>query len=165
MLKYAAQAQQFVSPVSTHELYVQDNTAQEPTLFLAAVITPPEIPLPIPYPEKIRILSDQLLEVSREAVAAYLNEMKSRLGVESEIRVVESTNVSSAIQDLASQEDVDLILMSAHGYTGQFTQPYGSVTRNYIDNGTKSILVIQDVPRSQVRLTVAAVAAEKSGRR
>ncbi len=136
---------------------------EEPKLYLAAVITPPEIPLPQPYPAEIDNLSEQLLQVSREAVQAYLSEMKLRLPVESDIRVVESQNVSSAIEELANQENVDLVLMCAHGYSGQFTHPYGSVTRSYIEQGSKSILIIQDVPRSQVRNTAAAAAAEKSG--
>jgi nucleotide-binding universal stress UspA family protein len=134
-------------------------------LFLAAVIAPPEIPIPAPYPDEITKLSEQLLDVSREAVRAYLSEMKLRLPVETEIRVVESNNVSTALQELANQENIDLVLMSAHGYTGQFSNPYGSVTRNAMENGTKPILVIQDVPLSQVKPTAAAVAAEKSGRR
>ena len=142
-----------------------DDNTLESKLFLAAVITPPEIPIPTPYPVAISKLSDQLLKVSREAVYAYLSEMKLHLPVESEIRVMESNNVSTGIQELANQENIDLILMSAHGYTGQFTQPYGNVTRNYIEHGTKSILVIQDVSHSQIRPTAAAVAAEKSGRR
>jgi nucleotide-binding universal stress UspA family protein len=137
----------------------------KPKVILAAVIAPPEIPIPAPYPENIAKLSDQLLQVSREAVGAYLSEVKLRLPVESEIRVVESNNVAAAIQELANQEAVDLILMSAHGYTGESTHPYGNVTRNSMVYGTKSILVIQDVPLSQVRPTVAEVAAEKSGRR
>ncbi len=135
----------------------------KPKLFLTSVITPPEIPLPKPYPADIEKLSDQLLHVSREAVLSYLSEVKQRLPVESEIRVIEGNNVASAIQELADQEDMDLILISAHGYTGQFTYPYGNVARSSIERGTKSILVLQDVPLAQVRSTVAALAAEKSG--
>lgn len=145
------------------ELPARDGVLKKPVLFLAAVITPPEIPIPKPYPVEIRDLSDQLLRVSREAVLAYLSEMKHRLPVESETRVVMSNNVTSAIQALSDQENIDLILMSAHGYSGQFTHPYGSVTRNFIDRGTKSILIIQDVPRLKVLPIASEVANGKSG--
>ena len=71
-----------------------------------------------------------------------------------------------AIQELANQEeDIDLVVLCAHGYTGQTTWPYGSVARNYMEHGTKPVLVIQDVLRSQVQQTAAGKAAEKSGRR
>ncbi|HWQ05053.1 MAG TPA: universal stress protein [Longilinea sp.] len=135
-------------------------------LILTAVIKPPELPIPEPYPLEIEQLSQQLMNVSREAVKTYLNEMKERLPVECETRVIESISVSAAIQELAGQEDdIDLVVLCAHGYTGQFAWPYGSIARNYIEHGTKPVLVIQDVPRSQVQLTVAEIAAQKSGGR
>ena len=142
-----------------------EGSSAAPKLFLAAVITPPEIPIPAPYPAEISKLSDQLLQVSREAVRSYLNEMKLHLPVETEIRVVESTNVTTAVQNLADLENIDLVLMSAHGYTGQSTWPYGSVARDFIEHGTKPVLVIQDVSRSHVQPTAAVIAAGKSGGR
>ena len=135
------------------------------TLFLVAVIRPPEIPIPEPFPVEISQLSTQLLQVSSQAVKRYLYEMKERLPVECDTCVIESPSVPSAILELAEQEDIDIVILCAHGYSGQVTWPYGTVTRNYIDHGTKPLLVIQDVLRSQVRPTVAEVAAEKSGRR
>lgn len=135
-------------------------------LLLAAVIMPPELPIPEPYPIEIDELSQKLMAASRLAVSNYLNEMKVRLAVECEVCVLENVSVSAAIQELASQEeDIDLVVLCAHGHTGQFAWPYGSVTRNYLEHGTKSVLVIQDVPRSQVQPTVAEIAAEKSGGR
>lgn len=142
-----------------------DLLTENPKLVLAAVIKPPEIPIPKPYPLEIDQLSEQLMEVSRRAVSNYLEEMKERLPVECETRVVENDGVPSAIQELAGEDEIDLVLLSAHGYTGQFTWPYGTVTRNYMEHGTKPVLVIQDVPRSQVQPTAAQIAAEKSGRR
>jgi nucleotide-binding universal stress UspA family protein len=135
-------------------------------LILAAVIKPPELPIPEPYPLVIQQLSEQMIQISREAASIYLNEMKERLSVACEMRVMENNSVSSAIQELASQEeDIDLVVLCAHGYTGQSTWPYGSVARNYMEHGTKPVLVIQDVPRSQVKPTAAEIAAKKSGRR
>ena len=45
-------------------------------LILAAVIKPPELPIPEPYPLEIQQLSEQLMQVSRQAVSNYLTEMK-----------------------------------------------------------------------------------------
>lgn len=141
-------------------------TSLQAKLILAAVIKPPEIPIPEPYPVEIKQLSEQLMNVSRLAVSNYLNEMKERLSIDCETCVVEDNSISSAIQEMASQEqDVDLVVLCAHGYTGQSTWPYGSVARNYIEHGAKSVLIIQDVLRSQVQPTAAQMAAENSGRR
>lgn len=134
-------------------------------LILAAVIKPPEIPIPEPYPLEIEKLSGELMNISRQAVSYYLNDMKARLPVESEICVLENRSVSSAIQELATQEDIDLIVLCAHGYTGEASWPYGSIARNYIEHGIKPVLIIQDVPRSLVQPTAAEIAANKTGRR
>ena len=135
-------------------------------LILAIVIKPPELPIPEPYPVEIEQLSEKLMHVSRQAVSKYLNEMKEHLSVECETCVVENNSVSSAIQELANQEeDIDLVVMCAHGHTGQSTWPYGSVARNYMEHGTKPVLVIQDIQRSQVQPTAAEISAEKSGGR
>lgn len=135
-------------------------------LVLTAVIKPPELPIPEPYPIEIDQLSRQLMDASRQAVTSYLNEMQERLPVECECCVLENVSVSSAIQELASQEeDIDLVVLCAHGYTGQVAWPYGSVARNYLDHGTKPVLIIQDVSRSQVKPTAAEIAAEKTGGR
>ena len=150
--------------LSPHDSALATSSLQT-QLILAAVIKPPELPIPEPYPVEIVQLYEKLMHISRQAVSNYLNEMKERLSVKCEIRVVEHNSVSFAIQELANQEDIDLIVLCAHGYTGQSTWPYGSVARNYIEHGTKPVLVIQDLPRSQVQPTVAEISAEKSGGR
>jgi len=130
------------------------------------VIKPPEIPIPEPYPAEIEKLSEQLMQVSRQAVNSYLLEMKTRLPVESESFVIENSNVFSAIQDLSEQDaSIDLVVLCAHGHTGQATWPYGTVTRNYLEQGTKNVLIIQDLPLSKVKPSAAEIAFEKAGGR
>ncbi|PKO03362.1 MAG: hypothetical protein CVU43_03410 [Chloroflexi bacterium HGW-Chloroflexi-5] len=139
-------------------------TAHPPRLILAAVIKPPEIPIPEPYPAKIEKLSEQLMQVSRLSVNNYLQEMKERLPVDCESMMIENASVSSAIQELADHDEViDLVVLCAHGYTGRANWPYGTVTRNYLEHGTKTVLVIQDLPRSKVQPSAAELACEKSG--
>jgi len=131
-------------------------TSIQTRLILAAVIKPPEIPIPEPYPEKIKKLSEQLMQVSRLSVDNYFKEMKNRLPVDCESVVVEDASVSSAIQELADQDEIiDLVVLCAHGYTGRSTWPYGTVTRNYLEHGTKTVLVIQDLDRLKVQPSVA----------
>lgn len=138
---------------------------QHPRLIFASVIKPPEVPIPEPYPQEVEELYRQLNQISHQAVQDYLNTMEERIHIPCETCLVESSHIPSAIHDLAEQMDIDLVLMSAHGYTGQFTDPYGSVALSYIEHGTRPVLVIQDVPRSQVKPTAAQMAAEKAGER
>lgn len=140
---------------------------QEPdsTLFLAAVIHPPELPLPAPYPEEIEHLSRQMLDLSRANVQEYLGALQARIPGLVEIKIMEEDSVFVAIHELAEQEEVGLVILCAHGKTGGLRWPYGSVSRNYIEYGARPVLIIQDVPRAQVRPTAAETAAEKAGRR
>lgn len=152
--------------LTTPDQTKQTTSPNQIKLILAAVIKPPELPVPEPHPPEIEQLTEQLVDVSRRAVKSYLNEMKERISVDCETCVVENKSVSSAIHEMAGREEnIDLVVLCAHGHTGQSTWPYGSVARNYMEHGIKPVLVIQDVSRSQVRPTAAEIAAEKSGRR
>ena len=138
------------------------SSSQHSIVVLAAVIKPPEIPIPEPYPVEIEKLTKRLLVISHQAVTNYLNEMKERLQVDCETCIVENDSVSLAIQQLASErEDMDLVVLCAHGYTGQSTWPYGTIARNYMEYGTNSVLVIQDVPLPQVQPNDADASSEK----
>jgi nucleotide-binding universal stress UspA family protein len=142
-----------------------DTVSAKPKLILAAVIRPPELPITEPFPLEISQLSEQLLNICHQTVLSYLNEMKERMPIECDTFVVESTGVATAIHEMAEQEDVDMVILCAHGYSGKINWPYGTVARNYLEHGTKPVLIIQDVPLSQVRPTTAQIAAEKTGRR
>ena len=146
--------------------YSEPSDGIETKLLLTAVIKPPELPIPEPLPAEIESLSQQLVAISRRAVSEYLTKMGERLSVNCETIFVEDTSVASAIHDLANQnEDIDLIILCAHGYTGKFTWPYGSVASNYIQYGTKPVLVVQDVPLSKAQITAFEFATEKNGAR
>lgn len=135
-------------------------------LLLATVIKPPEIPIPQPFPAEITRLIKELMEVSQDAVKIYMEEMKERLPADCETRVIEHVSVNTAIHELAIQEeDIDLIILCAHGYTGQSTFPYGSIAHHNIQHGTKPVLIIQDVPRALIEPTAAENIAEKFGER
>jgi nucleotide-binding universal stress UspA family protein len=129
------------------------------------VVKPPELPFPTPYPDELQQLCEQFMKVSREAVQYYLTELRARIPAPTEIRIVEDDSVSAAIHEMVERENIDLVVLCAHGRTGRINWPYGSVARNYIEHGTQPVLVIQDVPRSQFRPTTAEIAAEKYGRR
>ncbi len=131
---------------------------------LAAVMQPPSIPVPQPYPDEFQQISNRFVEVSQTAIRMYLDEQSRRIP-DVETRVVKNFNVAEAIHEMAEQEDVDLVVLCAHGQTGCTRWPYGSITQNYIDHGVKNVLVVQDVPCSQFRATAAEIAAEKYGRR
>jgi nucleotide-binding universal stress UspA family protein len=135
------------------------------TIILGAVISPPDLPIPAPFPEEIHQSIDRFMRLSRSAVESYLDDMSQRMEGIGEARVVESGNIAGALHEMAEIENIDLVVLCAHGRTGGTSYPYGSVARNYLEYGTKTVLVIQDVPLSQVRPTIVEQAVERYGRR
>lgn len=152
-----------------HDAVAQTNNLPEISqtkLIFVTVIKPPEILFPEPFPLKITRLIEELMEVNRDAAKMYLEEMRERLPDDCETRVIEHVSVNTAIHELSIQEeDIDLIILCAHGYTGQSTYPYGSIAHHNIQYGTKPVLIIQDVPRVLVEPTVAENISEKFGDR
>jgi nucleotide-binding universal stress UspA family protein len=140
-------------------------SASAARLVLAMVLPLLELPLPEPYPAEVAELTERLRQVSRRAIQHYLDGIRERLPIACETSLIEGRSVASSIHELAAQEDIDLVILSAHGNTGPLYWPYGNITRNYIEYGAKPALIIQDVGQKQARPTAAQEAAEKSGRR
>ena len=80
--------------------------------------------------------------------AHYLEQVAARLPGEVRTRLVVNDNIPMTIYQLADEEAVDLIVLSAHGYTGEPLWPYGSVTNSLIAYSIHPVLVVQDLPVS-----------------
>lgn len=141
------------------------SSGNSPTLLLASVIKPIEFPFPPPYPTDITQSIDQLMQQSCEAVNRYLSDMQTRINLNCETRILEDSSIAGALHALAEEEQVDLVMMCAHGQTGLTAWPYGSVAQNYLEYGEKHTLIVQDMHRSQVRQSAAEISAEKYGKR
>ena len=70
-------------------------------------------------------------------------------------RVMVSEHVST-LHELASQENVDLVLAGAHGYSRQSRWPFGSVVSSFITYGTTPLLIVQDVQDAPLHSNGAA---------
>ena len=118
-------------------------------LILTSVIKPPDVLEIAPYHQEMQALSEKLVALNHKALRYYMDEMSQRLTVDNEIHILENASISRAILNLAKDEKADLLILCAHGFTGDIDRPFGMVTRGCIDYGTQPVLVIQDIPRSQ----------------
>jgi len=144
---------------------ISDFLTKKYQLVLVDILKQPEVHLSKPYPREVTKLTEQLMQVNRRFVNKYINELKERLPIECEVHILENDGVAAGIWELADKNNIDLVVLSAHGYTGRFIGPYGTVTRDYIEHGSKPVLVLQDMPHSQVQPAAAQNVAEKLGRR
>jgi nucleotide-binding universal stress UspA family protein len=70
-------------------------------------------------------------------------------------------DVAVALHELVDKQGTDLIVLSAHGYSGASRWPYGSVATNLISYGNTPILMIQDLSRQDIRLSSAELATQE----
>jgi hypothetical protein len=77
-------------------------------------------------------------------------------------QLIVNNNICWALQELAIQEEVDLVILSAHGMSSNMHWPYGSVTTSFITHSKLPLLIVQDTGSenagSQAWLTETPVA-------
>jgi nucleotide-binding universal stress UspA family protein len=133
-------------------------------LLLAHVVKEPEIPRRKPLTDEEQALIDRIVERNCEQAERYLKEVRARVPESSQTRILVSADAAAVLHTLIQQENVDLVALSAHGYSGETRWPYGSIALNLIAYGTTPLLIVQDIPREQAQETVAErAAAEREG--
>jgi nucleotide-binding universal stress UspA family protein len=135
------------------------------SLYTAHVIQQPVLPFTVDQTGQVAQVLNDYLKVNREAQEQYLENLRQRLPIKAEIRITEGNNIPRAIHELVRSENIDLIIMCAHGQTGVTDWPYGGVAWNILEYGLVTTLVIQDMARAQIRPSPAEVAAENIGKR
>jgi len=85
-------------------------------------------------------------------------------GITVKTHLITSDNASVALHQLAEEEDVDLIALSAHGYSGNHQWPYGSMVNNFIMYGKVSLLIVQDLPAKQEYVSPDLQTSERTER-
>jgi nucleotide-binding universal stress UspA family protein len=130
-------------------------------LLLVHVVRRPELPCRAPVSRSDQDLADRLTERNRVEAAKYLAELQSQLPVPAQTRLLVSDRVAATLHQLVADEDVDLVALSAHGYTGDAHWPYGSMTVSFIESGHRPLLIVQDLARHEIAPTAAELAVEE----
>ncbi|MBP8001060.1 MAG: universal stress protein [Chloroflexi bacterium] len=133
----------------------QQNNAQ---LILAHVVARPHLLQSDPPTPRDEELITQLVTASQEQATAYLQKWQAHLSPSPEIRLLLASDIPGALQELADQSGADLIVMSAHGHSGG-KRPYGSVVTNFIIYGVTPLLILQDLPQTEIQQTKAEMTA------
>ncbi len=133
-------------------------------VLLTHVVSKPEVPRRSPLTEEESELVERLTALNREKGQAYLDDLLSRLDATAETRLLVSDDPALTLHELAHDEDVDLVMLAAHGYSGERRWPYGSIALNFIAYGSTPLLIVQDVPAEEAEQTEAERAAsERAG--
>ncbi len=134
---------------------IQLSRACEAQIVLAHVVTKPRIPLRSPSTQEDIELSQKVVDRNREVAVQYLQQLQSNDLQNAETRLVVEDDIIAGLHALVEGEQIDLVTLSAHGYSGNAMRRYGSVTTDFIEYDIAALLVIQDLTQEDMQLLEA----------
>jgi nucleotide-binding universal stress UspA family protein len=137
---------------------VREHQAQ---FLLAHAIQRPVIPRRAPPPQEDLELVDSLVECSLKAAEEYMQDLIPIVPAGARAHLLVSEDVATSLHELVETEQVDLVVMSAHGSSGKRRWPFGGLTMNFIQYGDTPLLIVQDLPRDDLAHSKASLAAEQ----
>ena len=128
--------------------------SQTAELLLVHVVPVPEITRTGPLDTEGVELERRLVEYNHRVASAYLDRIRARVSqAGSRVRalVVGEGSVRTRLERLIREEGVDLVVMSAYGYTCRTDCPCGSLTEYALTHATTPLLVVRDRGLRRVR--------------
>lgn len=138
--------------------------SHEAQILLAHVVRRPEMPRRTPPTDEDTELTNRIVERNRAEAVQYLDQLRSRIPGDAQVHILVSDHVAATLHEIVDQEKIDLVLLAAHGYSGQTRWPYGSLVSSFITYGTTALLVVQDLPQDKIAPTWAEVVVDRNGR-
>jgi len=113
------------------------------------VVKSPEMARHMPPMQEDIDLSNRIVMRNREEALHYLEQVQLRsplAGIDVQAHLLTNDNPTAALHELVDREQIDMVVLSAHGYSGNNQWPYGSMVNNFILYGKVPLLIVQDLP-------------------
>lgn len=126
--------------------------AQGAELLVVHVVSVSEHPERLPRAPDEERLQRELVRIGRASAERYLEEVSGRFAatdVRLRTKVVVAPRVPDALLQTARTEGAGLVVMSAHGASGDMPWPYGSVASSLLSYCDLPLLVFQDLPAAR----------------
>ena len=133
-----------VLPMVTHLARFHKSQIQ-----IVHVVKTPEMARHMPPVQEDIDLSNRIVARNREEALHYLDQVQLRsplAGIDVKAQLIISNNATVALHELVDREQIDMVALSAHGYSGNNQWPYGSMVNNFILYGKVPLLIVQDLP-------------------
>jgi nucleotide-binding universal stress UspA family protein len=134
-------------------------------LLLGTIVEKPQLIQRLPPSEEELQMLKQFTEMNEIAVSRYHKQIATQLslkGIDIETHVEVADHVISTLHDLVNEVKADLVMLVAHGETGERRWPYGSITTSLIAHGNVPLMIIQDLSDNEVQPTPAEQAIGES---
>jgi nucleotide-binding universal stress UspA family protein len=113
------------------------------------VVKTPEMARHMPPAQEDIDLSNRIVARNREEALHYLDQVKlvsPLAGIDIQTHLIVNDNATVALHEWVDREQIDMVALSAHGYSGSNQWPYGNMANNFILYGKVPLLIVQDLP-------------------
>jgi nucleotide-binding universal stress UspA family protein len=132
-------------------------------VLLAHIVEEPILPRQMPMSDEEKDLIQELVEKNIREAEKYLTSVKDQFQIDSVEPIIQSSkNATVSLHNIVDREKTDLVLLSAHGLSGEHRWPYGNIALNFIAYGTTPLIIIQDLSEEDVELSQAEQYAQES---
>ncbi len=139
------------------------SAVQNSKMILTHIVEEPCLPCQTPLSDDEQAVIEKLNEINYKESEKYLTQLKEQLDEENVEMIIQgSQKPTIALHDIIEREQIDLVLLCAHGYSGDNRWPYGKVALNFIAFGTTPIIILQDLSRDEIEKSLAELYAEQS---
>jgi nucleotide-binding universal stress UspA family protein len=125
--------------------------AHEAEIVLVHALAPPDIMQRHTLTPEEQEAVAQLSRRNEIEAERYLSQVATQIEPKTVTYPISGSNAGQALLEFVNTNDVDLVVMSAHGYSSETMRPYGSVVSSFIDYSNTALLLIQDLPVEQIR--------------
>src|SRR5215217_6397285 len=114
--------------------------------------------------EDIEVIT-KFVERNYQAASRYFKQLLTQFSTKElklKTHISIGDNAIALLHDMVEESNADLMMLAAHGYSGERRWPYGSVTTSFIAYGNTSLMIMQDLPATEIHQTRAERAVEES---
>jgi nucleotide-binding universal stress UspA family protein len=126
-------------------------TIHEAELSLVHVVPEAEMIQRRPFSPEETDMYNQLQQRNQREALRYLRDLADREELTVKTHLLSETRVADALLDFADSEQIDLVMMCAHGQSGGSNRLYGSLVNNFIQYSAATLFVLQDLPADQIK--------------
>ncbi len=132
---------------------------------IGTVVQKPQLIQRMPPSEEATKLIDQLTDENQKIAAHYHEQLTTQLslkGIRVRSTVAVADHVVSALHDMVDESQADLVMLVAHGESGERRWPYGSIATSFIAHGSTPLIIMQDLSEHDVVPTQAEQAIQEA---
>lgn len=113
-------------------------------------------------PEETAVI-ERLKERTQQKAQNYLAQMATQINARTSTYYLSGSSPSDVLLEFIDDSEVDLVVLSAHGYSSETIRPYGSIVSSFIAYGSTPLLILQDLTHDQIKSTKAEKSAAAKG--